>query len=722
MTEKNNYNSDKKKVSIKNLFLDPNNYRFIDNKNYKVVPPQEIHLENIQRRTLNFLVGEKRKGIEDLLKSFQANGFLAVDQIQVESLGDGKYRVLEGNRRVAALKTLYQDYKEQSADLGNLLPDVFSSVPIVVYNGQMAGEHEIIMGLKHISGNKKWPPLNQAQLIFDLINKYDWSEEKACESLGISKHELRRSLRTIALIQDYRQSDFGDQFSTDMFSLFRETVASQNLKSWIEWDDKEKKPTNNENAERLFSWFSSVTETTIDEDGEEINVEREPIITKSTEISILSKIIQDQDAITELEEKRNITDAYSASASVGDDKYAKAIANIEHNIEDAASFVKYAKEFKEQKIVDLKNKLEGLLVSQGHKDIVITKGISKRVLINCESTQFSSINLAQYKSFTNNLEIKDLNRINIFAGENNIGKSSLLEAIYLLANLNDINSLIELYRRRGKFMDTLPVKWLVDEFVNFNLEAQFDNKQVKVDAKLDIENDANIEKSDYLKTLYINASFNGGKTTTSRARLFQRKEMEQFYKEIQSVCAATYSSPFTMLGKELINYYHENSVQQGTYDKIIEFISNHVDPKIENITKVGDSDQIRFLVKHADFSKLVDLTQFGEGLQRIFYISLQLAAAQNGIMCIDEIENAIHHSLLVKFTGFIQMLAEEFNVQLFITTHSNECIKAFFENEYKNEQISGYRLYNSEEGVLYKTAKGELFQNQIQNFNLDLRG
>lgn len=46
-------------------------------------------------------------------------------------------------------------------------------------------------------------------------------------------------------------------------------------------------------------------------------------------------------------------------------------------------------------------------------------------------------------------------------------------------------------------------------------------------------------------------------------------------------------------------------------------------------------------------------------------------------MLIDEIENGIHYSSQQDFWEVIFGLAEEFNVQLFATTHSLEMIKAF---------------------------------------------
>ncbi|WP_412096240.1 ParB N-terminal domain-containing protein [Citrobacter freundii] len=42
--------------------------------------------------------------MKDLIASFKANGYLDVDVIQVKDLGDNNYLVLEGNRRVTALK------------------------------------------------------------------------------------------------------------------------------------------------------------------------------------------------------------------------------------------------------------------------------------------------------------------------------------------------------------------------------------------------------------------------------------------------------------------------------------------------------------------------------------------------------------------------------------------------------------------------------------------
>lgn len=102
----------KRSYNLKNLFLDPNNYRFVDNENYKKIDEKDLLDINIQKRTRNFIEGNKRENIKDLIASFKANGFLDVDVIQVRDLGNNQYLVLEGNRRVTALKALQEDYEK----------------------------------------------------------------------------------------------------------------------------------------------------------------------------------------------------------------------------------------------------------------------------------------------------------------------------------------------------------------------------------------------------------------------------------------------------------------------------------------------------------------------------------------------------------------------------------------------------------------------------------
>ncbi|MEZ4887112.1 MAG: ATP-binding protein [Chitinophagales bacterium] len=347
------------------------------------------------------------------------------------------------------------------------------------------------------------------------------------------------------------------------------------------------------------------------------------------------------------------------------------------------------------------------------------------VIYDFPSSQLESISLKQYKHFAPNLEVGSFNKVNIIAGENNTGKTSFLEAINLLCHLNDVNGLYDVYQRRGKFLQGIPTEWFSKILPSkLNLSGVFDNKNCAIEIKKFIDNDATLDRTDYLSSVKLSATFNEEVLTTT-THLYDRKEAVLYYEKTKSICRIVMSNPFSLMDRQIIQHYHEIAVEKGVFNEIIAFIRNNIDDNIQDIDKVGEGSQFRFLVTHSNSSRAdrtMDLTEFGDGVQRIFYISMMVAAAENGVLCIDEIENAIHHTLLVKFTKFLQILAERFNVQLFVSTHSNECIKAFFENDYKNEQITGFRLERKNGEVTYKKAVGRKLQLQIENFSLDLRG
>jgi len=300
--------------------------------------------------------------------------------------------------------------------------------------------------------------------------------------------------------------------------------------------------------------------------------------------------------------------------------------------------------------------------------IKINKNIKKTSIEEKIKNHFSEIKIEQCKVLKN-LEIKNLNKINIFAGINNSGKTTLLEAINLLSNLNNINDFFEIQRKRGKFYNNLSAVWLDSVFKNeIIINGIFNEKKCSLKINKAQEENENIDKSSYLNTININSEFDN-KQYKSKARIYQEKNSETFFDSIKIVCNSTFSSPFSLLNKEDMVHLHERNVELSMYSQIIEFLKNNIDNKIVDIDLIGDGELKRFLVTHKDFDIPIDLTQFGEGVQRIFYIALQFAISQNGILLIDEIDNAIHFSLLKKFANFIFELSELFNVQVFITSH-----------------------------------------------------
>lgn len=721
--EQNIEKGEQRLVSLSQLYLDPNNYRFIDNENYSAVSADLIVNDRIQKRTNNFIQGKGTEGIRDLLKSFRANGFLHVDQIQVEEIGRDIYRVLEGNRRVTALRYLKEQY-DDGLDLGRLDYKIFDQVPVVVYQSESQVSHQIIMGLKHINSNKKWPPLNQAQLLSDLINKQGMNPDVVSDSLGIGKVKIRKSLRALSLIEMYKKSDCGDQFETKMYAVFEEAVNKPNIRQWLSWDyeDGADKPTDKEKLDRFFSWLSTVeVEESVDpEDDQFYEEELEPIITKSAEIRDLAEFILDAQSVMTMEKYRSVSQALLLSDVVGKNKLSDSISVIDSQISIAKRFAIHASD---DDLESLSNARKGIDAILEHRGMAVVKSeslIERQILISYKNSHFGRIHFSKYKKFSD-FTLDSLSQINVIAGKNNSGKTSILEAIHLLTKQNDIFSFMETVRRRNKLKELRPA-WFSEYVVELEmkLECEFDNKQSSLEIFSEIEDSEDLDMSNYLRSVFIETTFHG-EASDCRYVVNQDKDGQAHFRKLNILCSSKFSSPYSRQNQKDIAAVYEKTIEENSLNEIVSFIRENIDSGVKDINYVGDTEYGRFLVDHGAFDEAVELTEFGEGLQRVFYIGLHFAACKYGVLLIDEFDNAIHHSLMIKFTEFAQKLASKFDTQLFVTTHSKECIESFVNNDFENNQVSFYSLREKDGKADVVHFEGEKYESLIDIIETELR-
>ena len=706
--------SNRIKKHIDRLLLDPNNYRFIDRKDYKFVPDAQAAEEPVQQRTRGFIEGKNNENIQDIITSLTANGFLDIDQIQVKAIGD-KYLVLEGNRRIATLKYLFDEFKN-GKDVGKLTESDFKSIDVVEIIGEDDAQHLITMGLHHISGKRRWSAVNEAQLLEDLVYKHQKSENEVCESLGITKYKLRKSIRTLSLIKQYKDSDYGDQFKKDMYSIFEAVIGSNPIRNWLNWDDGHYKATDSANLERFFTWISRTDEIERDEDDQEREIKKEPIITQYRQIKELAEFINDSKALKRMEEKRSITEGYAYSDVIGATRLKNAISNIKSEVQAAFSNSEYMTDEENEEIVKLKDKLDRLIPSSQALIQVSERRVDK--YFDTVSNHFTDFHIDTYRKLLN-IDVKHLTRVNLFAGGNNVGKTSILEAFYLLSQLNNINAYLDLERYRGKFMDSFHAKWIDKNFTNLiELDGVFNGLNTSLNLRSEQTED-NIEKSNYLSTIVAEAKSNG-EVLTSNIHLFANQNAELRYAKSKILCQAAFTSPYRYNIK-LLHAAHSQAVREGYYDRIIQFIKDKLDNSIEKIDLINDEGENRFVVTTSKLSIPLDLTKYGEGLQRVFEIALFLGYCRNGILCIDEIDSALHKSLLIEFTNFIQQLAKEFNVQVFLSTHSKECIDAFVENEYPDDELTAYALREENGKIVCKFLEGNRLKQLVDSINIDIR-
>jgi AAA15 family ATPase/GTPase len=708
--------------NLKNLYLDPNNYRFIDNPKYIKVDNSKLLDDTIQARTRSFLEGKNRKNVEDLLDSFKTNGYMDIDIIQAKEIGENKFLVLEGNRRVTALKILQEEYKN-SQNIGIFDPAIFGKIPFEIHDNEDQKKHQVIMGLKHITRNKTWPALNQAQLIYDIMREYTdpiEGENFIKNSLGISVTTIRKYIRTLKLIDYYRKSDFRDSFTTDMYSIFEEIIKKPIIKNWIEFDDYSYTIGNKMNLYRLFSWISPKDEVEYREEDEtfeeEIISSGEPIITKAFEIRDLAEFIYDEKALKKMENTRKVSQGLIISEYVGKNKFQEALTSAQKDIQNAIHLQDFINDQDILEIEKIKKDLEKLFPKKTVLDFKTDKNNDAYFTMG-NINHFEEIEIKRYRIFQD-FKINGFKKVNIFAGMNNSGKTTLLEAIYLLSIQNDIKSFFEFIKLKNKF-NALDISWLKAHIQKGEIKGKFNSVNVEVEIDNYLTED-DIDKIDYETTIEIKSQVDDEKRN-SIMHLFGSKDPQLHFKNIKYLCSTMFKSPYFYSHNDLLNS-HAISVEKKVINDILKFIQK-IDPSIEKIELVEHYGVKRFSVTSSKFEKAKDLTSYGEGLQRIFEIALSFAYCKNGILLIDEIETAIHKSLLIDFTEFIQNFAEKFNVQVFITSHSKECIDAFVKNNYTdNVNLMAYLLQNDNGIFSYKYVDGGRLKTLVDDINLDIRG
>ena len=246
-------------VSLDDLLLDPNNPRFSElGEGYNEVPESRFGDEKVQKnafekmRNAAFDVSELRDTIKTL-------GFLPMDRLVVRKVATSngiKYVVIEGNRRVTALKWLMQLHevgKEtfDDAQLANL-----TNLECLLLDDQVApaAASLILPGLRHVSGIKEWGPYQKAKAIYAL-RQTGMSPQEAAQSLGLSTRSANNAYRCFLALEGMKNDEeFGEFVEPNMYSYFEEVFKKPTVKNWLEWSDEQEAFIQKDKLNEFYSW------------------------------------------------------------------------------------------------------------------------------------------------------------------------------------------------------------------------------------------------------------------------------------------------------------------------------------------------------------------------------------------------------------------------------------------------------------------------------------
>ena len=189
-----------------NLVFDDQNPRMVE---FGVAGYNEEQLINLLWREM---------AVEELVMSILALGFFDHEPLYVMRHKDGKFVVLEGNRRLAAIRSILNPTVVKGERMrkfeGRITPEIKEKlehrIPVIVLDSRQDAWR--LLGFKHVNGPAKWGSYAKAKYIVDIHRNYNISLEQIGEQIGDTNKTVSKLYQGFMVIE---QAEKFVEFSID---------------------------------------------------------------------------------------------------------------------------------------------------------------------------------------------------------------------------------------------------------------------------------------------------------------------------------------------------------------------------------------------------------------------------------------------------------------------------------------------------------------------------
>jgi hypothetical protein len=290
-------------LPIDGLHLDPKNPRL----------PEEISGED-ESELIEF-VAEEYDSLRVAQSVAEYGYFQAEPLIGVEE--DGTTFVVEGNRRLAALKLLTDESLRHTLDISDMeewdeaakstrIPQV---VPVLIQASRTLVAP--LLGYRHISGIQPWEPWAQARFIGRMIEEEGHDFGETATLVGIGETDVRSDYRNYRIVKQLRDVGVDTEGPEERFGIFTRAMQSTNIRDYIGAPAPANVQPNTvplpddsrESAQDVLSWLFG-------------NGETSPVISDSRQIRELSTVLSSPESVEVLKRTRDLEEAYISAGGL----------------------------------------------------------------------------------------------------------------------------------------------------------------------------------------------------------------------------------------------------------------------------------------------------------------------------------------------------------------------------------------------------------------------
>lgn len=320
--------------------------------------------------------------------------------------------------------------------------------------------------------------------------------------------------------------------------------------------------------------------------------------------------------------------------------------------------------------------------------------------------------ISNYRLF-HHFQLDSIAGVNLIVGANNAGKSSLLEAIHLLTSDDVRSSLIYILSERGEFVSgTIDPRLDRGRTGGYQVSQIFHNRVLKpgqvasihsaLDKELTLRMFLQEAKSLYnqeadqlpmfhvdetdeiigdgrVEFLVFERNGNGSETPPERMRITEDGLLlgRQYLRRIAHPKGRSRFLTTNYIGYEELAVLWDKITLTPKEDKVVEALQI-LEPKVDRISFTSSqTSNSGILLKLKGEIEPVPLGSMGDGMRRILAIIASLVSVDEGTLLVDEIDTGLYHETITDMWRLVLETSIKQDAQVFATTHSWDCVKAF---------------------------------------------
>jgi len=332
---------------------------------------------------------------------------------------------------------------------------------------------------------------------------------------------------------------------------------------------------------------------------------------------------------------------------------------------------------------------------------------------------FKSVRVKNFRAITE-LQVDGFSRVNLFVGHNACGKTTFLESVFFLIGATNPRLPLNVNAFRG--LPYISTALWSTYFHNTNTsipieiaahDSEVGEQYLRIAPRYEglKSNGVASDSADSFDTVVsasdVSREINGLRLeyvdpgdldTTIVSEVFLQDEELQVHRGADGTPRPKRGSFVMALRGDLRDRFSQVQRKKGVPEVV--GLLKRIEPSLVDL-RIGDPQG--WLYADTGAPELIPVNLMGGGIVKFLSTALTMLNLQDGVVLIDEIENGLDSASMGKLWDAIFDWAQRLNVQVFASTHSRECIRAFSDHAEAN-------LFGAEAKLFRIERKDERFR------------